>query len=358
MARLTVATPTGDYEIVAERGLLGNAGAFTQALGGGRAAILTDSNVAPLYGQRLLDALRAAGVACTLVVVPAGEASKDLSVLPGLYGRLMDWGMTRQDAIIALGGGVVGDLAGYVAATLLRGVGFIQAPTTLLAQVDSSVGGKVAVNLPQGKNLVGAFHQPMRVVIDPDCLATLPPREIRCGLGEIIKHAAIADAALWRQLEQMDPAELIAQADALVVRNCAIKAGYVARDPYDTGVRMTLNFGHTLGHVLEKRAGYGHLSHGEAVAMGMVAACRWGEAWGVTQAGTTARMQAMLKRWGLDSRVPEGAERALAGQLGLDKKATCRGITLVLLEHIGRAALQPMAREDLRARLEGWPCGA
>lgn len=357
MAQLTVATPSGGYEIVAGRGLLAHAEAFTPVLGGGRAAIVTDSNVGPLYGQRLLDALKAAGVACTLLTVPAGEGSKDLSVLPGLYGRLMDWGMTRQDKIIALGGGVVGDLAGYVAATLLRGVGFIQAPTTLLAQVDSSVGGKVAVNLPQGKNLVGAFHQPLRVVIDPDCLATLPPREIRCGLGEVIKHAAIADAALWQQLEAMDPAQLIAQADELVLRNCAIKAGYVAQDPYDTGVRMTLNFGHTLGHVLEKRAGYGHLSHGEAVAMGMVAACRWGEAWGITQAGTTARMRAMLQKWGMDNRVPEGAEGALAGQLGLDKKATTQGITLVLLERIGQAVLQPMAREDLRARLEGWPCG-
>ena len=352
MQRLDVNAPNGRYEIQAQRGILRNMDAILPLLEGGAAAIITDDTARGLYGERLKADLEAAGVRCMIFSFPAGERSKNHATLCAAYGALMEQGMTRKDTIIALGGGVVGDLAGFAAATLLRGVPFIQIPTTLLAQVDSSVGGKVAVDIPAGKNLVGAFYQPRRVLIDPDTLATLPQRQLACGIGEMIKHGAIASRSLWDEMASMPAGALLDRASRLVVENCRIKAGYVEADPLDRGLRMTLNFGHTLGHALEKRMGYGTLTHGEAVALGMEAMTRWGEAWGVTEPGTHQAMAAMLQKWGLPDRAPEDAASLMLQEAGYDKKASGSQITLVALKRLGEAVLLPMERETLRQRME------
>ena len=352
MQTLEVNAPNGRYAIWAKRGLLQDMEAFLPLLKGGAAAIITDDTVRGLYGERLRAALEAAGVRCMLFSFPAGEESKNHTTLCAAYGALMEQGMTRKDTIIALGGGVVGDLAGFTAATLLRGVPFIQVPTTLLAQVDSSVGGKVAVDIPAGKNLVGAFYQPRRVLIDPDTLTTLPQRQLACGIGEMIKHGAIASRTLWDEMAGMPKAALLQRADELVIENCRIKAGYVEADPLDKGLRMTLNFGHTLGHALEKQMGYGTLTHGEAVAMGMEAMTRWGEAWGVTEPGTHAAMVSVLQKWGLPDHALEDAAEILLREASYDKKAAGSRITLVALKRLGEAVLLPLEREALRQRME------
>nr|WP_122011769.1 3-dehydroquinate synthase [Maliibacterium massiliense] len=351
MQTLQVNASNGSYAICAGPHLLARAELFLEALSG-MAVIVTDTNVDARYGEALARTLRQAGAQVHKLVVPAGEQSKDERTLFDLYDRLLSCGVTRKDTIIALGGGVVGDLAGYAAATLLRGMPFIQAPTTLLAQVDSSVGGKVAVNLPRGKNLVGAFHQPRRVIIDTACLRTLPKEQLACGMGEVIKHAAIADVEMWRQLAQMPRDAFFDQAPDLVLRNCAIKRRFVEEDPFDTGARMMLNFGHTLGHALEADAGYGVLTHGAAVALGMVAACKWGEHMGVTQAGCMQKMQRMLAKYDLPCGLPEDAEALLAKHLAYDKKTMGSDVTLVLLRALGEGTLYKTPRAALCKMLE------
>ena len=256
----------------------------------------------------------------------------------------MDAHLTRKDYVIALGGGVVGDLTGYAACTYLRGVHLIQVPTTLLAQVDSSVGGKVAINHPRGKNLLGAFYQPERVLIDCDTLKTLDARQVGAGLGEVIKYGCIADAALFERIESLGSREaLMPELDQIVARCCEIKARYVQEDPHDHGVRMQLNYGHTLAHALENGMGYGVLLHGEAVCIGMVAAAKWGEALGVTPAGTDERIKRVLLAYGLPTKEPEGLSRKqLAATMALDKKAEGSKVNVVLLTGIGACTGMPV----------------
>ena len=255
--------------------------------------------------------------------------------------------------MIALGGGVVGDLTGYAACTYLRGVHLIQVPTTLLAQVDSSVGGKVAINHPRGKNLLGAFYQPERVLIDCDTLKTLDARQVGAGLGEVIKYGCIADAALFERIESLGSREaLMPELDQIVARCCEIKARYVQEDPHDHGVRMQLNYGHTLAHALENGMGYGVLLHGEAVCIGMVAAAKWGEALGVTPAGTHERIERVLLAYGLPTKEPEGLSREqLAATMALDKKAEGSKVNVVLLTGIGACTGMPVDSEKLARML-------
>ena len=251
--------------------------------------------------------LEAAGAQVSTAVLPAGETTKSPEHLSRLYDMFLDAGLTRSDSVFALGGGVIGDLAGYAACTYLRGVHFVQVPTTLLAQVDSSVGGKVAVNHVRGKNLLGAFYQPELVLIDCDTLATLDDRQFGAGLGEVIKYGCIADRALFEQLESLGSrASLLPALDGIIARCCEIKARYVREDPHDHGIRMQLNFGHTLAHALENALGYGTLLHGEAVCIGMGAAAGWGEALGVTPLGTRERIKRLLDAYGLPTQVPQG----------------------------------------------------
>ena len=277
MPIVTVCAPGQEsrYEIHIGHGLLSGCAPLFAPYRGRRAMIVADEHTAPLYGDALRAQLAAAGVNADLCTLPAGETTKCPEQLSRLYDAFLDAHLTRADLVIALGGGVIGDITGYAACTYLRGVHFVQVPTTLLAQVDSSVGGKVAVNHPRGKNLLGAFYQPELVLIDCDTLRTLDARQVGAGLGEVIKYGCIADAALFEHLEALGSREaLMPVLDGVIARCCEIKADYVRQDPFDHGVRMQLNFGHTLAHALENAMGYGTLLHGEAVAIGMVAAAR------------------------------------------------------------------------------------
>ena len=327
------------YAIRIGHGLLDDAGALAAAVPGRHALVVTDANVAPHYLARVRAALadRETGV----LVLPPGEQEKTLARFGDVLDALAALGANRDATVIALGGGVVGDLAGFAAACWMRGVRVVQLPTTLLAMVDSSVGGKTAVDLPAGKNLVGAFHQPSAVFADLATLATLPPRELRAGFAEVVKYGAIADAGFLDWLERHADALSRRDADALVhavATSCGHKAAIVARDETEQGERMLLNFGHTFGHAIETQQGYGGLVHGEAVAVGMVLAARLSARLGLATAADAARLARLLERFGLPVALPEGLEaEALVSRMKLDKKARSGAIRLVLWSGIGQA---------------------
>ena len=330
------------YEIQIERGALDRAGELcAKALPKARKlAVVTDSNVEPLYLDRTADSLKKAGFQVQSFSIPAGEASKNAGQLVRLWEQMMAFGMTRTDGVVALGGGVVGDLAGFVAATLLRGVDFIQIPTTLLAQVDSSVGGKVAIDLQAGKNLAGAFWQPSLVIIDPECLNTLPDRTFSDGMAEVIKYGCIADEELLTRLEQQEPDW------PRIIRRClACKAALVAQDERDEGPRRLLNFGHTFGHAMEALGG-GRYTHGECVAAGMMEMLRWQTAHGSDQTAMLARLGTLLERYDLPRRLdlPETAWRQY---LLRDKKRSGGEMTIAVLERPGHGVLWSVTPEEL-----------
>jgi len=303
-------------------------------------AIISDRNVAPLYGKAAKTALAKAGFAAELITFPAGETAKSLRTVETCYNALARLRLERKSFIVALGGGVVGDLAGFVAATYLRGLPFVQVPTTLLAQVDSSVGGKVGVNLEAGQNLVGAFHQPRLVVCDLDTLDSLHLREYRSGLSEVIKYGIIYDARLFKRLErdlpkllERDPQELA----AVVARCCEIKADVVRQDETESGLRAILNFGHTIGHALEAISHYGQYLHGEAIAIGQFAAAKLSAKMLNLPEREVQRIEQLLRRAGLPTRVKLNAaqQRRLLQALRLDKKVSRGEIKFVLASQIG-----------------------
>ena len=345
--------PDSRYDIHIGHGLLGSCAALLSPWAGRRAAVVADSNTALLYADVLLGQLAKAGVQASLVTVPAGETTKCPEQLMRLYDAFLDLHITRADLVVALGGGVVGDLTGYAACTYLRGVRFIKVPTTLLAQVDSSVGGKVAVNHPRGKNLLGAFYQPELVLIDCDTLRTLDARQLGAGLGEVIKYGCIADRALFERIEALGSRQaLLPHLNEIVARCCEIKSDYVLLDPHDHGVRAQLNFGHTLAHALENAMGYGTLLHGEAVAIGMAAAARWGETLGITPDGTAARIRAVLKAYELMTDPPAGLDaEQLASTMSLDKKAEGSVVRTVLLTQLGACRTEPLSIAQLKSLL-------
>ncbi|MDO5377053.1 MAG: 3-dehydroquinate synthase [Clostridia bacterium] len=355
MPIVTVTAPEREdrYDIHIERGLLGRCAALLAPYAGRRAAVVADANTAPLYAKTLMHQLMQAGLSPTLVTLPAGETTKCPEQLMRLYDAFLDARLTRADLVVALGGGVVGDIAGYAACTYLRGVPFVQVPTTLLAQVDSSVGGKVAVNHPKGKNLLGAFYQPELVLIDSDTLLTLDARQFGAGLGEVVKYGCIADRELFETIEACGSREALApKLDAVIARCCELKARYVREDPHDHGVRMQLNFGHTLAHALENAMGYGTLLHGEAVCIGMVAAARWGETLGVTPVGTMERIRSLLLSYALPVDMPDGlSPETLADTMALDKKAAGSVIRTVMLTEIGACRAVPLSQAQLRSLL-------
>ena len=331
------------YDIRIERGLLDRAGTvLTNVLEPTRALVVTDENVAPLYLDRVNSALQEAGFEVEHTVLPPGEPSKSLAVASELYDRLASLSFRRDDLVISLGGGVVGDLAGFVAATWLRGVPFVQVPTTVLAQVDSSVGGKVGVNHPRGKNLIGSFYQPALVLIDPDVLATLPKRELWTGLAEVVKYGFIRDEELFSRLET-SLSELVENTRAplwseVLARCCSIKARVVEQDERDFGFRHVLNFGHTLGHALEAATGYERYTHGEAVVFGMRVALwlsRWNSGLPEDQ---FRRGLALLERFPVEPPRDRSADQLLS-YLAHDKKRTAAGQKWVLLQQIGKAAI-------------------
>lgn len=342
------------YPIRIARGLLSDAAEWRRALGGRHVLVVTDATVAPLYLDRVLAGLN--GFEHSSLVRADGEAHKTLEGVEAVFDALAALGANRDATVIALGGGVIGDLAGFAAACWMRGIAFVQMPTTLLAMVDSSVGGKTGVNLAAGKNLVGAFHQPAAVFIDTDTLATLPPREYAAGLAEVVKYGAIGDDAFFAWLE--------AHADALAARDdaalaeaiaaaCRHKAAVVARDEHEHGERALLNFGHTFGHALEAEAGYGTLLHGEAVAIGMRLAARLSARLGRAPAADGERLAALLERLGLPVALPPGfdAERLLA-RMRLDKKNRSGHLRLILWSRLGRADIvEGIGADAMRALL-------
>lgn len=333
------------YDVVVGRGLLADLGTRVAPLVRGRTVIITDETVAGLHGPAALAALQAAGVRGRLLTIPPGENSKSFAELERVIDRLLAFGLDRRDLIIALGGGVVGDLAGLAAALYMRGIDVVQAPTTLLAQVDSSVGGKTAIDTPRGKNLVGAFHQPRMVVADIDLLATLPDRQLRSGWAEVLKHGLICDADFFDWLAgegavgaKGDPAALT----RAVVRSVEIKSAIVGEDEKEAGRRALLNLGHTFGHAIEAELGFDEdvLTHGEAVALGCAMAFRLSAALGRAPDADARRVEAVVDAAGLPTRlVHAGAFRAdrLLARMAGDKKAEGGGLTLILARAIGDA---------------------
>lgn len=333
------------YTVTVERGALDRVGEIAGVLKrpGTKVMLISETNVLPLYGQRVRAALEAADFPVYEFVYPAGEEHKLLDTVCDMYQALAENGFTRTDLIVTLGGGVTGDMGGFAAATFLRGMDFIQVPTSLVAQADASVGGKTGVDLPFGKNLVGAFHQPVAVVADPDALASLPPHYFNDGLGEVIKHGAIASQELFEALER---GAALDDMESVVARSVAIKRDFVEADTQDTGRRMILNFGHTCGHALEKLHHFQGISHGEAVGIGMVLACKAGERLGVTKPGTGGRIAAVLAQYGLPTQSDFSAEEIVAAT-ALDKKSDGDTLRFILIKNIGESLIRPMTRSEL-----------
>ncbi len=329
-------------------GILDDLGSIARDAGlkPGRAVLITDSNVERHYAARAIEAIGKAGFAPTLAVVPAGEASKSAAVLESLYDRMVEAEIDRSAAVFALGGGVVGDLAGFAAATYLRGIAIVQVPTTMVAQVDSSLGGKTGINHARAKNLIGAFHQPRAIVADVATLGTLPEREFREGIAEVIKYGAIMDAAMIAALER-DLGKIATRDNAALEQVVALslrhKAAIVSSDERESGLRKILNFGHTVGHALEASAGYGSYLHGEAVAIGMAVAAALSERYGGLSADESARLVRLIGRAGLPVEMPPNARTpAFLAALRLDKKRAREAVEFVILEQLGRAITKPL----------------
>jgi 3-dehydroquinate synthase len=330
---------TNGYEIVVGAGIWRSLpGLIERYCLAHRYAVVTDHQVAELYGSRLLRAMHGAGHRTDIYAFPAGEEQKTRATWGAITDAMLEAGLGRDTALVALGGGVAGDLGGFVAATYLRGIPVVQLPTTLLAMIDASVGGKTGVNTPTGKNLVGAFCPPRVVVVDPEVLNTLPAAQLRSGLAEAVKHGAIADAAYLGWIEENAGALLAGDLPALsrlIVRSVEIKAEIVARDERECGPRTLLNFGHTIAHALEAASGYS-LLHGQAVAVGMVEEARIGERSGVTAPGTSARLRSVLTRLGLPTSLPiDLAADEVVGRTRTDKKARGGRVEYALIQEIG-----------------------
>lgn len=335
------------YDIHIEDGLLNRVGPYVQAVTKAKTlGVISDTTIDRLYGDRLEKVLTDAGFIVRRIVFPAGEESKSLAMLGNLYQQMSDAGLTRSDAVITFGGGVVGDLGGFAAATFLRGLPFIQIPTTIIAQVDSSVGGKVAIDLPSGKNQAGAFYQPKAVLIDPELLQTLPKRFIHDGLGEVIKYGCIRDAKLFDLLASLNDDTLAPHWEEIIETCCAIKAHIVEHDVYDLGERMLLNFGHTIGHAIERFYGYGHYTHGEGVAAGMAMLTGVTEAMGITAKGTTERIRKVLRQYDLPTDVSATREDLLP-YIGNDKKKRGHSLTFIVIDDIGHSRLLTVDDADV-----------
>lgn len=342
------------YPIHIGTGLLDRADLFAPHIQGRRAVIVTNTTVAPLYAQRLTKTLTSLGLSPLTVTLPDGESYKNWQTLNLIFDQMLAARADRKTTIVALGGGVIGDMAGFAAACYMRGVPFIQVPTTLLAQVDSSVGGKTGINHPLGKNMIGAFWQPNAVIADIDTLNTLPERELAAGLAEVIKHGAIADAEFFTWIEKNIAALNVRDTACLahaVERSCEIKAGVVARDEREGGLRAILNFGHTFGHAIEAGLGYGEWLHGEAVACGMVMATDLSCRLGFTPAELYRRMAALVAAAKLPVKAPALGEERYIELMRVDKKAEAGDIRFVLLNKLGEAFISRVPDADLRATL-------
>ena len=345
------------HEVVVGRGMLSRLHQEVVRLGDfSRRGLVTDDVVRPAVAESLQAHLEAQGLEAVLFSFPPGEKTKSVETVLDLCGRLLDNGFDRQSVLLAVGGGVVGDITGFAAAMYLRGIGYIQVPTTLLAQVDSSIGGKTGVDLPSGKNLLGAFHQPLLVVIDPDVLVSLPREAMQDGLAEAAKVGLIADARLVDMVEQEGQSLLDGrnpELEGVILRACRVKCRVVSQDEREVGLRRILNFGHTVGHALEAASAY-TVSHGRAVAVGMGVAIRCSERWVGLSSPHAARALAMIEKLGLPTRLPKGVEpEAVLARLERDKKILGEVCHFVLLSEIGRPVVKAIPLDDLRRELQG-----
>ncbi len=328
------------YSIVVEPGALGSVGTRLSELRvGSRVVLVTDAGILKLHGAAVVAGLEAAGLSVTVLEVPDGEAAKTLAVAEHCWDRLLAAGADRTSTVLALGGGAVGDLAGFVAATYMRGANFVPLPTTVLAQVDASIGGKTAVDHPKAKNLIGAFHQPRLVVVDPAVVLTLPDRDFRSGLAEIVKHGIVLDAAYFEDVERSVDALLARDLPTLtriIGGSCRLKAAVIQRDPEEKGEwRFALNSGHTIGHALEAATRFETWTHGEAVSLGLVAEARLAERLGVAEASTTRRQEHLLRALGLPVRTTGVDPAAVLAAITHDKKARDGRVPFVLAPAIG-----------------------
>jgi 3-dehydroquinate synthase len=355
MQTLTVRLDKRSYPIHIARGLLSRADLLLPHLPNKKAAVVTNTTVAPLYLEQLRATLQGHGVETIPVVLPDGEQYKNTETLGKIYDALLENRCERSTPLVALGGGVIGDMTGYAAATYLRGVPFIQIPTTLLAQVDSSVGGKTGINHPLGKNMIGAFYQPQMVLADVATLDTLPDNELRAGIAEVIKYGLIRDLPFFEWLEQKMEKLLARDAAALqyaIARSCENKAEVVAADERESGERALLNLGHTFGHAIETGMGYGVWLHGEAVAAGTIMTASLSQRMGWIREADAARIRTLFERAGLPVEAPAlGVDKYLQ-LMGLDKKVVGGKIRFVLLKAIGQAVVSEAPPELLRQTLD------
>jgi 3-dehydroquinate synthase len=347
------------YAIVVECGALATVGERLRALRVGRCAVLvSDPSIRRLHGKAVAGSLEAAGFTVTTLDVPEGEAAKTLAVAGQCWDALLEAGLDRGSTVLALGGGAVGDVAGFVAATYMRGTNFVQLPTTVLAQVDASIGGKTAVDHPRAKNLIGAFHQPRLVVSDPVALRSLPEREFRSGLAEVVKHGIVLDEAYFTEIEARSGSLLARDLETLervIAGSCRLKARVVERDEREARLRAVLNYGHTIGHALEAATGYARWTHGEAVALGIVAEARLAGRRGVATPETVRRQEALLEVLGLPVRFAEPVDvDAVLAAMRRDKKAREGRVPFVLAPVLGQFRLvEDVTDADVRAVLAG-----
>lgn len=359
MSTVEVKLPTASYNIQIQSGLMSRLGYAIRSLSSSKkAVIITDENVRKLYGRRITNLLKEVDLPSECIEIKPGEGSKNLDCFSEIIRKTADIGTRKDHLIIAFGGGVVGDIAGFAAAVYMRGLPYIHIPTTLLAQVDSSVGGKTGIDLPQGKNLLGAFHQPLGVMIDPDLLITLNDRQLAEGMAEIIKYGAISDGNLFEELEGYGGTKhAFGHLSGIIHRCCGIKAGIVERDEKDSGERRKLNFGHSFGHAIEKLGGYQSLSHGEAVSIGMCLAAEVGEKLGVTAKGTKIRISKILNAYNLPTlffdKVKDPDYSELVEAMGMDKKNQGDDLKLVLLNEIGNSIICDISESELLTVLSG-----
>ena len=360
MREVVVPLAQRSYTIAIGEGLLDRRDLLAPIVAGRQVAIVSNVTVAPLYGARLRAALEPDADSVIEVALPDGEAHKHWGTLNAIFDALLEHRFDRSAIIVALGGGVVGDMAGFAAAVYQRGIDFVQVPTTLLAQVDSSVGGKTGINHPLGKNMIGAFHQPRLVLADVGCLSTLPERELSAGLAEVIKHGAIADAAYLDAVERALPALLARDPAALadaVARSCEIKAGVVGSDERESGLRAILNFGHTFGHAIEAGLGYGEWLHGEAVGAGMVMAADLSQRLGLLDAAAADRLRGTIAAARLPVRGPGWTPERYVELMSVDKKAERGTPRFVLLEGLGSACVRRAPEDAVRATLAACATG-
>lgn len=349
MKILNVDLITNNYDIIIEKGILKNVGnELKKIYNGKKIAIVTDENIYSLYGDDLNNSLINYGFQPSYIVIKPGEKSKSLEVLNDVYSDLIKYKITRSDLIIAFGGGVTGDLAGFAASTYLRGVNYVQIPTSLLSQIDSSIGGKVAVNLEHGKNLIGSFYHPKKVLIDPDVLNTLPIKFIKDGLGEVIKYACIKSPIFYTVLMNIKSNnELFDNIEDIIFTCCNIKKEIVEKDERDTGIRMILNFGHTFGHAIENYYNYEIYTHGEAVALGMYYITQKSESLGYTVPGTSEKIREILLNYNIDCNLPTVNMENIKKSVYLDKKNISGNINLILLKEIGQSFIEKVPVEKI-----------